>query len=241
MRMDGWEVLPEGESVTVVGSGRALLPVTVRNNSGVGALARLAVRVEPGEELAAAHLARWILVPGERQHVPAAGSARFLVLVDPPTDVPTGRYVLRLQLVIGAPGSEEATDVVQSLPVLVVAWGIRFAGSVPSSDGIFTIESRVTFEVLGPPGASVRVDAVPEGQGDSAGKFPSEFIIDRPRFELPPSGRDTVHVVVVLGTSEVLFRAVLVDDSTGLIVARSDQVFPVFDVPPDPLGPVEPA
>jgi hypothetical protein len=83
--MSGWEVLPERESVTVAGGGRALLPVSVRNNSSVAASARLAVRVEAEGGSPDAHLARWVLVPGGRQHVPAAGRVRFLVLVDPPS------------------------------------------------------------------------------------------------------------------------------------------------------------
>jgi hypothetical protein len=169
-------------------------------------------------------------VPGERQIVPASGEVRFLVLVDPPADVAVGRYELRLELFAGAPGSEASTGVTRGVPVLVGAqWAIQFIDSVPSSGLVGLTESTVTFQVRGPGGAPVRIGVQPEFERDDVGKFPSRFIVQRLELTLPVSGLDTVTVVVVLGTSEVMFQAVLVDAGTALVVARSETVLPNFD------------
>lgn len=233
-----WQVLPERQSLAFVGAERALLPVVVRNESDTAAFARLAVRVTAEDEGPHPRLERWLVVPGERQQVGAGGTARFLVLVDPPPGVAIGRYVLSMQLVLGPHGKEQATDVVRTVPASVgTSWAIQFAASVPSSGLISRTESRVTFAIAGPPGAAVRVEAHPARPFDDVGKFPSKFLVDRSRFALPLTGRDSVDVVVVLGTSEVMFEAVLVDDGSGSVVARSGPVLPEFEHPDEPFEP----
>lgn len=226
--MDGWEIVPERTQLTSVGGRRMLLPVTVRNATATAAPVRLSARVQAGPGLPPVQ--RWLVVPGERQSVPATGVARFQVLVNPPADAPPGRYDLRLEVFTGGPAAEASTGVTRTVPVLVgQEWAIQFIDSVPSSGLIGLTESTVRFLVRGPGGADVLIGIEPQFERDDLGKFPSRFVMVPPELTLPESGLGTVTVVVVLGTSEVNFSALLVDANTSTVVARSDLVMPEFN------------
>jgi len=218
-------VVPRLEALDAVAGRTVTLLVDVTNQNPIAVDVVLTASAEP------ALAASWILVHRPARRIEAHAGEVFEVSITVPRDAPSGHVRLGLNAAVVDAGTTARVDVAVCEQL---AWTITAASS--TVDIQWNEPAEAVFIATGPAGGIARVEvefASDLLRGDELGseKFQTSFVVENEVQTIPATGAARFVVTIYPGSQLWPFVALLFDDSTSVMRAKSETV--TFVPPPE--------